>query len=40
MAHLKDMTKIMVKINDENHFKELLEETTDKLLVVDVHQDW
>jgi hypothetical protein len=36
----KDISKIMVKIEDEAGWNSIIESSETKLVIIDIHQDW
>ena len=36
----KDMMKIVIKIEDEAGWHSIIESSDDKLVIIDIHQDW
>ena len=40
MAGKTDVTKVMVRVEDEESWTQLMQESENKLVVVDIHQDW
>ena len=36
----KDMTKLVIKIEDEAGWHSIIESSDDKLVIIDIHQDW
>lgn len=36
----KDMTKIIIKIEDEAGWHSIIDSSEGKLVIIDIHQDW
>ena len=36
----KDITKVLIKIEDETSWNSIIESSEERLVIVDIHQDW